>query len=51
MGIESHRSLEGLMDGLDLAGKRVTVIPHGGYVLPQSESTYRRLNGEFREGR
>lgn len=51
MGIESHRSLEGLMDRLDLAGKRVTVIPHGGYVLPQSESTYRRLNGEFREGR
>lgn len=47
MRIESHQSLESLTANLDLAGKRVTVIPYGGYVLPQNRDAFRRLNGEF----
>ena len=27
--------------------KSVTVIPYGGYVLPQNEAVFKRLNGEF----
>ena len=47
MGIESYRSMEELTARLDLAGKDVTVIPYGGYVLPQSDAMYQKLNGEF----
>lgn len=47
MGIESHRNLDDLTARLDLSGKEVAVIPYGGYVLPQSEETFARLNTEF----
>lgn len=47
MGIMSFRSLDELEKGLELCGKTVTVIPYGGYVLPQNEAEYRRLNSEF----
>ncbi len=47
MGIESFREVQQIQRALDLRGKSVTVIPYGGYVLPQNEATYARLNGEF----
>lgn len=47
MGIESFQSVEDIQKNLDLAGKSVTVIPYGGYVLPQNGPTFARLNGEF----
>ena len=47
MGIESFREVQQIQRTLDLRGKSVTVIPYGGYVLPQNEATYARLNGEF----
>ena len=47
MGIESFQNIEDVQRALDLSGKRVTVIPYGGYVLPQSSAAYARLNGEF----
>ena len=47
MKITSFRSMESLATELDLRGRHVTVIPYGGYVLPQSAETFQRLNGEF----
>ncbi|HIQ81701.1 MAG TPA: nickel-dependent lactate racemase [Candidatus Pullichristensenella stercorigallinarum] len=47
MGIESFQNVEDIQKNLQLAGKSVTVIPYGGYVLPQNSATYAKLNGEF----
>lgn len=47
MGIVSFRRMDELERELQLEGKSVTVIPYGGYVLPQNEQTYARLNSEF----
>lgn len=47
MKIESYRAVEALVEHLDLAGKSVTVVPYGGYVLPQTPETFARLNAEF----
>ena len=47
MGIEAFDSIEALQRELQLQGKTVSVIPYGGYVLPQNEAVYGRLNGEF----
>ena len=49
MRIESFREIDALARELDLSGKSVTVIPYGGYVLPQNQDVYRTLNGEFAE--
>ena len=47
MKIESFRDAKALLEHLDLAGKSVTVVPYGGYVLPQTPETFARLNAEF----
>ncbi len=47
MRIECFSDIGEIERELQLAGKSVTVIPYGGYVLPQNEATYARLNGEF----
>ena len=47
MGITSFRSAEDVQSALELRGKSVTVIPYGGYVLPQNSDVFSRLNGEF----
>lgn len=47
MKIASFRRMEDLEKELNLQGKSVTVIPYGGYVLPQNEQMYARLNSEF----
>ena len=47
MRIESFQDIDTLMAQLDLRGKHVAVIPYAGYVLPQSEAIYKRLNDEF----
>lgn len=48
MRIEAYRDMADIEKALCLAGKTVTVIPYGGYVLPQNAQTYSRLNSEFR---
>lgn len=47
MGIASFKRMDELERELHLEGKSVTVIPYGGYVLPQNEQTYAQLNSEF----
>ena len=47
MRIESFRDPRDLLDQLDLSGKSVTVVPYGGYVLPQTPEVFDRLNAEF----
>lgn len=47
MRIESFGSMDEILKELPLTGKSVTVIPYGGYVLPQNEQTYAKLNREF----
>lgn len=47
MGIASYQNAADVQAQLDLRGKSVTVIPYGGYVLPQNEAVFKRLNGEF----
>ena len=46
MGIETFRNISEIQRNLHLAGKNVAVIPHGGYVLPQINDTFRLLNSE-----
>lgn len=47
MKIEAFSDIAQIESALDLTGKTLTVIPYGGYVLPQNEKTHQRLNGEF----
>lgn len=47
MRIESYRNMEDIQRALELTGKTVTVVPYGGYVLPQNEQMYQKLNSEF----
>lgn len=47
MRIEAYGNIAQIEKMLDLTGKSVTVIPYGGYVLPQNRQTFDRLNGEF----
>ena len=47
MKIEAYNDLSELTGRLDVTGKSVTVIPYGGYVLPQKRALYDRLNREF----
>lgn len=47
MRIEAFRQVEEIQGALDLKGKSVTVIPYGGYVLPQNVQVHQALNQEF----
>lgn len=47
MRIQAYSRVDEIQRELRLAGKSVTVIPYGGYVLPQNASTYGRLSDEF----
>ena len=47
MRIEAFKSIEEIQQRLELSGRSVTVIPYGGYVLPQNQATHTRLNSEF----
>ena len=47
MHIHSFRNMEEVKKELELAGKTITVIPYGGYVLPQNEETHAKMNLEF----
>ena len=47
MRIEAYSDIAQIENVLDLQGKTVTVIPYGGYVLPQNQQLFSRLNGEF----
>lgn len=43
MGVESYRSMDELMENVDVKDKDVYVIPYGGSVLPQLEETYAKF--------
>ena len=49
MKIEAFNDMACIEKALDLRGKTLTVIPYGGYVLPQNTQTYQQLNGEFQK--
>lgn len=51
MGLRAYNDPAELMKHVELAGKRVYVIPNGGSLLPQPRADYESLNAELARGR
>ncbi|MBE6908890.1 MAG: nickel-dependent lactate racemase [Ruminococcaceae bacterium] len=51
MGLRAYSDPDELMRHVDLAGKRVYVIPNGGSLLPQPREEYASLNAELAQPR